>query len=248
VFEEADGSAEVIELADAARDPGFVKLDWVHAEEERDRVLPVSKVIDATWESPGGEVIPLDGVLDSFYQEVYLDPEIRRHVERLIDEVKPEGLGEYIAQLEGEIRKYSDPAHANFGKVAKRLYTVFRLTNQAVPAAHLRGLFDDPPARLYQVPATLHALESALASRRLSAEVVSDQLTGLEEMLRGHYAGPDLEELVDRLRALPGLDRQARAEAVEHISERANAQVSDYFEANLGEDARIAAYLASLTG
>jgi hypothetical protein len=132
--------------------------------------------------------------------------------------------------------------------VAKRLYNVFRLTNQAAPAAHLRGLFDDPPARLYQVPATLHALESALASRRLSADVVSDQLAGLEEMLRRHYAGPDLEDLIERLRALPGLDRKARAEAIEHISERANTQVSDHFQAKLREDARIAAYLASLAG
>jgi hypothetical protein len=246
VVEENDGSAAVIELGDAAREPGFVKLDWVHADDERDRVVPVSKVIDATWEAPSGDVVPLDGVLDSFYQEVYLDPESRPHVERLIDEVKPEGLGEYIAQLESEIRKYSDPAHANFGKVAKRLYNIFRLTSQAAPAAHLRGLFDDPPARLYQVPATLYALESALASRHLSTDVVSDQLAGLEAMLREHYAGDDVDGLVEGLRALPQLDRGARAEAMEHISERANAQVSDYFEAKLGEDAEIAAYLESL--
>jgi hypothetical protein len=246
VVEEDDGSAVVIEMADAAHEPGFVKLDWVHADDERDRVVPVSKVIDATWEAPSGDVVALDGVLDSFYQEVYLDPESRPHVERLIDEVKPEGLGQYIAQLESEIRKYSDPAHANFGKVAKRLYNIFRLTNQAAPAAHLRGLFDDPPARLYQVPATLYALESALASRHLSTDVVSDQLAGLEAMLREHYAGDDLDDLVARLRALPQLDRAARAEAMEHISQRANTQVSDYFEAKLREDAEIVVYLESL--
>jgi hypothetical protein len=55
-----------------------------------------------------------------------------------------------------------------------------------------------------------------------------------------------LDDLVARLRALPQLDRAARAEAMEHISQRANTQVSDYFEAKLREDAEIAAYLESL--
>jgi hypothetical protein len=243
---EQDGGETVLELGAAAADPGFVKLDWVMADPERDRVVPVSKVIDATWETPEGAVVALDGVLDSFYQEVYLDPDSRPHVERLIEEVRPDGLGEYVAMLEREIRRYGEPDHLNYGKVAKRLYNIFRLTNRPGPAAHVRGLFDDPPARLYQVSAALYALLPALAARRLDRAVVSAQLADLEGMLRDHYSGDDRDDLIERVRALPDLAPAEREAAAEHVTERANAQVSDYFASRLREDAEVAAYLDSL--
>ena len=72
---DATGETQRLRMHEVAMDPGFVKLDWVFADRDRDRVVPVSKVIDATWEAPDGSVVALDGVLDSFYQEVYLDPD-----------------------------------------------------------------------------------------------------------------------------------------------------------------------------
>ena len=112
---------ELVGMDDVLEEPGFVKIDWVHADEARGRLVHVSKVIDATWERPDGAIVALDGVLDSFYQEVYLDPDSRVDVERIVRQVRPEDLAAYVAQLEDEVARYADPAAANHGKVAKRL-------------------------------------------------------------------------------------------------------------------------------
>jgi hypothetical protein len=241
-----EGEPAIIDIREVAADPGFVKLDWIFADAARDRIVAVSKVIDATWEAPDGTIVPLDGVLDAFYQEVYLDADDKEHVERLIDQVRPDGLRAYVAQLEGEIRKYTAAGHENYGKVAKRLYNIFRITGRAGPAAHLRGLFDDPPARLYQIPATLYALGQVLGGRRLDAEVVESQLSGLIDILETCYAGEDCEELVALVRVLPQLEGDQRREAVDRLTDVANAQVSAYFETEIRKDADIAAYLDSL--
>lgn len=241
-----DGDVAPVELRPAAKDPGFVKLDWVHADVERGRVTPVSKVIDATWEDPDGQIVPLDGVLDSFYQEVYLDPDSKPYVERLIDQVSPDGLRDYIAQLEHEIRKYTQPGHENYGKVAKRLYNVFRLTNMSGCAAHVRGLFDDPPASLYPVSGMVHALEQAMRSRRLPPGALQAQLDTLAGLLRERYEGADRDQLAALVVTVPELDDAARGETLDHIAERCSAQVSAYFEARLREDPEIAAFLDSL--
>ena len=53
---------------------------------------------------------------------------------------------------------HSRPRAPNFGKVAKRLYNLCRLTARHPEALFLRELFDEPVARLCQVRATLAAL------------------------------------------------------------------------------------------
>jgi hypothetical protein len=240
----ADG--RILAMDDVLDDPGFVKIDWVHADRARGRLVHVSKVIDATWEAPDGHIVALDGVLDAFYQEVYLDPDSRIEVERLLREVRPGDLATYVAQLEGEIRRYADPAHANHGKVAKRLYNLCRVQGRVAAAAHLRGLFDDPPARLYQVPGMLHALEPALRTRRLPEEVVAGQARELEALLRECYSGPDRDELCTLVMTLARLEDPARTEAAERVAHAANAQVSAYFEARIAEHEELRAYLEEL--
>jgi hypothetical protein len=245
-IERPDGTAEVIELVASATEPGFVKLDWVFADAEADRIVAVSKVIDATWGAPDGSIVALDGVLDSFYQEVYLDPETRPHVERLIDELKPDGLEHYIDQLHGEISKYTEPGHENYGKVAKRLYNIFRITHRTEAAAYLRGLFDDPPARLYQLSAALWALSNTFGTKRLSAEVLQAQLQGLADTLRDCYMGADVDELVASVLSLPDLPAGERQVASDRVTNAADVQVSDYFKAKLAELPEIQAYLADM--
>jgi hypothetical protein len=232
---DATGETYRLRMHDVAMDPGFVKLDWVFADRAKDRVVPVSKVIDATWEAPDGSVVALDGVLDSFYQEVYLDPDSKVDIERLVQHVSPDGLENYLEQIGGEIAKYSAEGHENYGKVAKRLYNITRILRRDADASYLRQLFDDPPARLYQVGGTMHALSEAIRADRLDRETIAGQLAALEGTIAECYSGPDRDEIVDLVRRLPELDEDELLAAAERIAAASNVQVSGYFQQKISE-------------
>jgi len=63
-----------------------------------------------------------------------------------------------VSQLEKEVRKYvtKDP---NYGKAAKRMYNIFRLTGRYEEAAYLRELFDEPATVLYQVWSLIRTID-----------------------------------------------------------------------------------------
>ena len=232
---DATGESHRLRMHEVAMDPGFVKLDWVFADRERDRVVPVSKVIDATWESPDGSVVALDGVLDSFYQEIYLDPESQVDVERLVQHVSPDGLENYLQQIMGEIAKYSAEGHENYGKVAKRLYNITRILRRDADASYLRQLFDDPPARLYQVGGTLHALSEAIRADRLDRDTIVAQLAALEGTIADCYSGSDRAEILALVRQLPELEEDELIAAADRIAAASNTQVSAYFRQKIDE-------------
>ncbi len=229
------GETQRLRMHEVAMDPGFVKLDWVFADRDRDRVVPVSKVIDATWEAPDGSVVALDGVLDSFYQEVYLDPDSKVDIERLVQHVSPDGLENYLDQIGGEIAKYSAEGHENYGKVAKRLYNITRILRRDADASYLRQLFDDPPARLYQVGGTMHALSEAIRADRLDRETIVAQLAALEGTIADCYTGEDREEIIDLVRRLPEMDEDELLAAADRIAGASNTQVSGYFQQKIAE-------------
>src|SRR5690606_27389298 len=87
---------------DAALDPGWVKLDWVVADPERGQLSNASNVIDVTWEAPDGEIVPLDGYLDAYFQEVYLDADAVPTFAKVVEFVSDDALDEYVERLEGE--------------------------------------------------------------------------------------------------------------------------------------------------
>ncbi|MGH9168719.1 MAG: hypothetical protein ACRD02_12930, partial [Acidimicrobiia bacterium] len=72
---EPGGASLTIAWEQAAADPGWVKLDWVVADPDRHRLANASNMLDVTWEAPDGAITPLDGFLDPFFQEVYLEAE-----------------------------------------------------------------------------------------------------------------------------------------------------------------------------
>ncbi len=232
---DATGETQRLRMHEVAMDPGFVKLDWVFADRDRDRVVPVSKVIDATWEAPDGTVIALDGVLDSFYQEVYLDPDSKVDIERLVQHVSPDGLENYLDQIGGEIAKYSAEGHENYGKVAKRLYNITRILRRDADASYLRQLFDDPPARLYQVGGTMHALSEAIRADRLDRETIVAQLAALEGTIADCYTGEDRDEIIGLVRRLPEMDEDELLAAADRIAGASNTQVSGYFQQKISE-------------
>ena len=155
-----DGQPAVITWEQAAQDPGWCKLDWVVADIARKKLVNASNMLDVTWEAPDGSITPLDGYLDSFFQEVYLDAESIPIFSKLVKHVTGDALDDYIEQLEKEVHKYFTKS-PNYGKAAKRLYNIFRLNGQYAEAAYLRELFDEPTTMLYQIGALIRTVEES---------------------------------------------------------------------------------------
>jgi hypothetical protein len=173
-----DGSALTLPLDAVALDPGWCKMDWIVADPEHKRVANASNMLDVTWEAPDGSIHPLDGYLDSYFQEVYLDAESIPLFSKLVRQVSADALEDYVEQLEHEVHKYlNDP---NYGKAARRMYNIFRMNGQYPEAAFIRELFDEPASMLYQVWSLIRTMDEATQpGSTMSVETVvaqADQL------------------------------------------------------------------------
>ena len=93
---------------------------------------------------------PVGGYLDPYFQEIYLQAESVPIFAKLAQHVSADALDHYVAALEGEVRKYLTK-QVNYGKAAKRMYNIFRLTGRYSEAVYLRELFDEPASLLYQI-------------------------------------------------------------------------------------------------
>jgi len=147
-------------LMGMALDPGWVKLDWLVADPVRRKLAKASNVLDINWEAPDGSITPLDGYLDPYFQEVYLDAESIPVFSKLVRHVSADSLDEYVSLMEREVKKYLTK-DINYGKAAKRMYNIFRLTGRHLEAAFVRELFDEPTTLLYQVWSLLRAIDEA---------------------------------------------------------------------------------------
>ncbi len=154
----ADGSPGQVTWEEASRDPGWCKLDWVVADPLENQLVNASNMLDVTWEAPDESVTPLDGYLDPYFQEVYLESESIPIFTKLAKHVDSNALDHYVGQLENEVRKYVTKA-PNYGKAAKRMYNIFRLTGRYQEAAYLRELFDEPSTVLYQVWSLIRTID-----------------------------------------------------------------------------------------
>lgn len=159
MFVERDGERVRLGWDDLCEEPGWCKLDWVAVDADSGGLANASNVIDPTWESPDGEIVALDGYIDAYFQEVYLDKDELPTFAKVVANVSGDALDDYVEQLEGEVRKYL--SHPNYGKVAKRMYNVFRYSGKHLEAAYVRELFDEPTVILYQVWSLLWTLENA---------------------------------------------------------------------------------------
>lgn len=155
-----DGTKVTLRWDDVAADPGWLKLDWLIADPVRGRLAKASNVLDATWEAPDGAISPLDGYLDPYFQEVYLNADSIPIFSKLVRHVSADSLDEYVGLMEHEVKKYITK-DINYGKAAKRLYNIFRLTGRHAEAAFVRELFDEPATLLYQVWSLLRAIDEA---------------------------------------------------------------------------------------
>jgi len=252
----ADVEAGVIQTPDgevrwegAARDPGWVKADWVVTDPERGKLSNASNVIDVTWEAPDGTITPLDGYLDTYFQEVYLDAEEIPTFAKVVAQVSDDALDSYVEQLEGEVRKYLTK-HLNYGKAAKRMYNVFRLSGRHYDAAFVRSLFDEPATILYQVWSLITTLDNATQpGSSIPIDDVRRQADALLLDIVRELDGPEEVEIVEALQQLartlesqqPG---EARTAAVEGAQARVINLVNTFFREKLEAMPSIREYIA----
>jgi len=192
----ADGQPWTVEWEYAYQDPGWCKMDWLITEEALGRVVNASNMLDVTWETPEGDIVPLDGFLDPYFQEVYLEAESVPVFAKLAEHISPQAQGEYVRQLTGEVYRYA-VKKPNYGKVAKRMYNIFRLTGRTQAAALIRELFDEPSALLYQVGSVIDTIgEAASEGSHLDRRTMVRQLDQLIENATSVLEGPDETAIV----------------------------------------------------
>jgi hypothetical protein len=218
-----DGTPAAVHWDDVAARPGWCKLDWVIAFPPRRQLANASNMLDVTWEAPDGNITPLDGYLDPYFQEVYLDAVSVPIFSKLTKQVDANALDNYVTQLEREIRKYTAPDHANYGKVAKRMYNIFRLTGRYAEAAFLRELFDEPATALYQVWSLIQTLDDWTQSGRV---IPVDNLLGQTDQL-----------ILTVVNALEGAQE---VEIVQRLLRLRDALSHQEGDAGLGQEAQIA--------
>ncbi len=246
-----DGDPVTVSWEEAAADPGWCKLDWIMADPERQALANASNMLDVTWEAPDGTIEPLDGFVDPYFQEVYLEPESLPLFQKLIGELATDSVETYVGQLEHEVVKYAtkDP---NWGKVARRLYNIFRLTSRYPEAVYLRELFDEPTTVLYQVAALVRTLDEADRPGagfdvdlmlRQTDDLIMSAIAALEgrseaEMVRHLLA------LRDNLQARRG--SEGRTGDVSGVKDGAMQAVNEYFAKRLFDVPTIKAYVDGL--
>ncbi len=222
----ADGERAVVRWQEVAANPGWCKLDWVIADPDRRRVANASNMLDVTWEAPDGTITPLDSYLDPYFQEVYLDATSVPIFAKLAKHVSADALDDYVAGLQHEVQKYLTK-DLNYGKVAKRLYNIFRLTGRYPEAAFLRELFDEPATMLYQVWSLIRTVDDATQpGSTISMEHVLSQVDELIVAVVEALEGAQESEVVRHLlRLRDSLSRQRSGEALIPEAEAARAEV-----------------------
>ena len=243
-----DGTRVAIQWEEAAADPGWCKLDWVIADPKRGQLANASNMLDVTWEAPDGSITPLDNYLDAYFQEVYLEAESVPIFSKLMKHASPDALDEYVFQLEKEVNKYLTK-DINYGKAAKRMYNVFRLTGRYEEAAYLRELFDEPTTMLYQVWSLIRTIDDSFSpGSAISMDVVLSHADELIISVITALEGDQETEIVRRLLKLR--DSMTRQDTTDELSAETEAArehviniVNNFFYEKMNSIPTIKAYM-----
>ena len=237
--QDSNGQPLTITWDEAQSGVGCSFLAWILADREAGQIGFASNMIDVTWESPTGEIVALDGSIDPFFQEIYLEPESMPVFTKIVKHVDPDAMKAYVDIMRAQVHHYAHEA-PNFGKVSKRLYNLFRLTDKLEAAAYVRELFDEPGARLYQVPSLLEAANVALDPRSgVERDTVIQQIDRVIRAVVDATEGtnrPDLTMELIRLRdAVMGrkLEGVNWEDVLVDVSKRCSEIVNEYFHARL---------------
>jgi hypothetical protein len=248
-----DGTPATILWEDAASNPGWCKLDWVVADTAHGRLSNASNMLDVTWEAPDETIIPLDGYLDPYFQEVYLDAQSIPIFSKLAKHVSADALDNYVKQLEHEVNKYLTK-DVNYGKVAKRMYNIFRLTGRYEDAAFLRDLFDEPTTMLYQVWSLIRTLDDAFKPETgITMEQLVEQadqlIMSVIKVLEGDHEAEIVRLLLHLRNALSEQDsEQGLSVAAEAARSEVINLVNNFFYDKLTAIPTIKTYMDDISG
>lgn len=249
LVQDQEGKTVALSWEEMAQEPGWTKLDWVVACPPRRQLANASNNLDVTWEAPDGTIVPLDGQLDPYFQEVYLQAESIPLFTKLAKQVAADAMEQYLEQLEQEVRKYITKS-PNYGKAAKRMYNVFRLKGLYSEAAYLRELFDEPATILYQISALVRTVDEASAGdSEINQETITEQLDelvlGAIDVLEGAQEKEIVRRLL-RLRTLINDPSREREQQVLEAQAELMSQVNAFFYERLMAVPSIRAYIEDL--
>jgi hypothetical protein len=221
-----DGQPVIVKWDEVASNPGWCKLDWVVADPVRGQLANASNMLDVTWEAPDGSITPLDGYLDPYFQEIYLDAESVPIFSKLAQHVSANALDNYVSQLEHEVNKYLTK-DVNYGKAAKRMYNIFRLTGRYEEAGFIRELFDEPASMLYQVWSLIRTIDDcSQPGSSIAIEAVRAQADQLILSVVAALEGDEETLIVRHLMKLrDSLDGHESGEALDAEAAAARAEV-----------------------
>ena len=246
-----DGAAVTIGWDEVAQHQGWCKLDWVIADHLRGQLSNASNMLDVTWEAPDGAITALDGYLDPYFQEVYLQAESIHLFSKLAKHVSADALDDYVRQLEKEVNKYLGQ-QPNYGKAAKRMYNIFRLTGRYEEAAYVRELFDEPTTALYQVWSLIRTIDDVVKDPgSIPHDVVLEQTDGLILTVVQSLEGDEEAEIVRYLLRLRGaLDEETMDDRWKAHVATARAEVinlvNNFFHERLTAVPAIRAYIENV--
>ena len=237
--QDPNGQPRTITWDEAQSGAGCSFLAWILADREAGQIGLASNMIDVTWESPAGEIVALDGSIDPFFQEIYLEPESVPVFTKIVKHVDPDAMKAYVDIMRAQVHHYAHE-EPNFGKVSKRLYNLFRLTDQLESAAYVRELFDEPGARLYQVPSLLEAANVALDARSgVDRDTVIHQIDRVIRAVVDATEGTNRADLTMQLISLRDavMGRQLKGanweQVLADVNQRCSDIVNEYFRARL---------------
>lgn len=218
---------------------GWLYLGWIVADRKEGRIALASVMLDPTWEDSEGTIRSLDGTVDPLAQEIYLEPDALALVERVDDLVALDARDTYREAMRGEAYHYTHE-EPNFAKAAKRLYNLFRVADELEAAAYVRELFDEPTARLYQVPGLLEAADLALDPESgIDRETVLRQLDIVSTAIADVTEGAEEANLLAQLERLrdsaleEGRDGASWGDVLADVRTRSAAIVNEFFRTRL---------------
>ncbi len=236
---DAEGHPLVIKWDDVAGGPGWTYIGWIVVEPgATGRIALASNMMEVTWETPTGDLIALDGTIDPCLQEVYLEQDALPLFRKIVARVNPDATRAYVHAMRTQAHHYVH-AEPNFCKASKRLYNLFRMTDELAAAAYVRELFDEPAARMYQVPGLLEAADVALhATTKIQRVVVVRQLDHVIRtvVIAGGATAADLVMELIRLRDIvlgQSASETTWTEGLRESRRRCSDMVSEYFRVRL---------------
>ena len=248
-----DGSPTTIRWEDVAGDPAWCQLDWVVIDLVRKTLINASNMLDVTWEAPDASITPLDGYLDPYFQEVYLDADSIPVFTKLAKHVSSDALDNYVKALEHEVQKYLTGAPNNYGKAAKRMYNIFRFTGRYQEAAFLRELFDEPATVLYQVWSLIRTIDDCFKpDSGITKEALLAQTDELIIMVVKSLEGEEETEIVRMLLHLRDiLSSETFGQGLSPLAEAVRAEiinlVNNFYYDKMTAVPEIKAYMDSMT-